>query len=650
MSSRKIDITPDKSLIKKLGLVGYRTEQAVAELIDNSIDARLGGTERIDVCLDFKLGRITVSDNGSGMDLDGLRNALTIARETKGDGKLGQFGLGLKSACSSLGKAFTLVTVTPDSQSVFTARYDEDRWLQDQSKDWTNFEIDESGREDDRHGTEITISKVKVPLYPNQLLNFRRRFGVRYGPYLESGQIRIRINSRDCQPSLPDLVEGSKRPVDVTTPSGDRLVGWVGLLAHRSIKGDYGIHLYRNKRLISAFDKFGIRYHPDAARVVGEMSLDRVPVNFHKTGFLVESPEYRDASQHFMENPTVKEILRKASSSVGGVPNIQSVLELDQNRTHAPLDARMSSERARRLLREADRFVQEKDGTVFSFEFDDSSACRIERTDGGLQIGIGRNSRAFRLFKNPLFFIALIRIESELIAEDQSHRDFVERRNRMLDRFIADRLPQQQGQGRPKREAIPLSRYALQSELIELHDHLKESFEHNFQFTGLSTLAPFLQNAYGRLVYSIHTINGAGQSLLESISDHSKELVARNHTPARGWHSAPESISDHSKELVVLLNPKAREFEALFEATKSSRFIAVREYEENPVPAWARPEKAWLDLYFEVTRGLLPLYNDELILILDELLSIGLVTPTRLRSLARRRKIQGEINGYLPRE
>ena len=56
-----------------------------------------------------------------------------------------------------------MVTATPDSQSVFTARYDEDMWLQDQSRDWTNFEIDESGREDDWHGTEITVSKVKVP-------------------------------------------------------------------------------------------------------------------------------------------------------------------------------------------------------------------------------------------------------------------------------------------------------------------------------------------------------------------------------------------------------------------------------------------------------------------------------------------------------
>ena len=45
-----IDITPDKSLIQKLGLVGYRTEQAIAELLDNSIDARiLNVKEKIDV-------------------------------------------------------------------------------------------------------------------------------------------------------------------------------------------------------------------------------------------------------------------------------------------------------------------------------------------------------------------------------------------------------------------------------------------------------------------------------------------------------------------------------------------------------------------------------------------------------------------------
>ena len=624
MSSKSIDITPDKSLIKKLGLVGYRTEQAVAELIDNSIDARLDCTECIEVRLDYKLGRITVADDGSGMSLGELRDALTIARETKGDGKLGRFGLGMKSACSSLGKAFVLTTSAPGSRTVLSARYDEDRWLQNGTQGWANFEITESDKDGDWHGTEITISRVNVPLYPNQLLNFRRRFGIRYGPYIADGQVRIRINSRDCQPHLPNTVEGSKRPVEIPVPGGHRLTGWVGLLARRSIKGDYGIHLYRNKRLVSAFDKFGIRRHPDAARVVGELSLDHVPVNFHKTGFLAESPEYRSASHYFMEHPAVRETLRGASSSRRSGQDVRSVLSFGRDLDPPSLDARMSATNAARLLQESGRFVERKDGTTFSFEFDDSAACRMERAGAGLRIGIGRKSGTFRLFKNPLFLIALIRIEAELAAEEQPYRDFVERRNKMLDQFIADRLPKpQSSDGRARREAVPLPGYVLQSELIGMHDHLQENFEHDFQFTGLSTLAPFLQNAHGRMVYSIHTISGAGQSLLEM-------------------------ITDHSGEFTVLLNPKRREFEMLLGTTDSRRFIAVREYGERPAPAWAGPEKAWLDLYFEVTRGILPLYHDELIIILGELLDADLVRPAKLRSLAKRRKILDEIDTYLP--
>ena len=82
MSSILVDITPDKSLIKKLGSVGYRTEQAVAELIDNSIDARFGETGTVDVTLDFGLGEIKVSDDGHGMDSTALGASLTVARET----------------------------------------------------------------------------------------------------------------------------------------------------------------------------------------------------------------------------------------------------------------------------------------------------------------------------------------------------------------------------------------------------------------------------------------------------------------------------------------------------------------------------------------------------------------------------------------
>lgn len=623
MSNITVDITPDKSLIKKLGLVGYRTEQAVAELIDNSIDARLGDTGTISVLLDFRLGQIEVSDDGCGMDSDGLREALTIAKETK-KGNLGQFGLGMKSACSSLGKAFTIRTTVPNSNLIFTVEYDEDRWLNDASKDWTNFEIKKSTREGGWRGTRIRISKVKVPLYPNQILNFRKRFGIRYGPYIERGQVEIRVNSRPCKPSLPKLVADSKHQVDIET-TGGRMTGWVGLLARRSIKGDYGIHLYRNGRLISAFDKFGIKLHPNAARVTGELSLDHVPVNFHKTGFLTESPEYLEAVSRFTADPAVKMIMRQASSTRDGMSDIGSVLAPDQNPNPPLLDARMSSENTKLLLRDAGRFVRQKGDTIFDFEFNDSDTFDIDTAGDKVSVGIGRNNPAFCLFKNPLFLVGLIRIESELAAEDPSRLAFIERRNRMLNEFIKTRIPRQAGRGDSRKNAAHLPGYSLQDDLVELHDYLKEVFEHNFQFTGLSTLAPFLHNAHNKMVYTVHTVPGAGQNLLET-------------------------ISDHAGEFAVMLNPRKQEVAVMLGGASHDRFIIIREYKENLSLAWAGPEKAWLDLYFEVTRDRIPLYHDELILVLDELLDAGLARPAKLRSLARRRQILTEIEEYLPEE
>lgn len=562
MSNIMVDITPDKSLIKKLGFVGYRTEQAVAELIDNSIDARFGDTETVDVTLDFRLGEIKVSDDGHGMDSAALGASLTVAKETK-KGGLGRFGLGMKSACSSLGKAFSIRTSTPESDAIFAVRYDEDRWLGDASKKWTNFEVEKSDKTDDWHGTQITISKIKIPLYPNQLLNFRRRFGMRYGPYIERGQVRVRVNSRTCRPSMPDLV-GSKHPLVIDT-AGGRMVGWVGILERRSIKGDYGMHLYQNGRLISAFDKFGILRHPSAARVVGELSLDHVPVNFHKTGFLTESPEYRDAVSRFAVDPTVKTVVREASSPKPCMSDIESVLAPDADARLPPLDTRMSAKIAKSLLQKAGAFAT-RNGTV-NFEFHDSDDVNVESVGDGVHVRIGRNSPAFGLFKNPLFFLDQIRMDAEMAADDPSLVPIIRRRNRMLNEFAKDRLRRVAGSG-PRRGVVHTHAYSLQNDLVDLHDYLVETFEYDFQFTGLSTLAPFLHNCHSKIIYTIHTVSGAGQSLLEA-------------------------VSDHEKKLVVVLNPRKQDMATVLDVSESSRFLAVREYRGGLSPAWAGPEKAW---------------------------------------------------------
>ena len=633
MKTAKVDITPDKTLIKKLGLTGYRTEQAIAELIDNSIDARLvGTTEHVNVILDFALMRITVSDDGRGMNLDELRDALTIAKDPEETGgRLGRFGLGMKSACSNLGKAFSIET-TRVGQETLVAEYDEEKWLSEKDKKWENFEIGLDGSGSGR-GTRITISKLNVPLYPNQMIKFRRRFGLRYGPYIRTGQVEITVNSRPCRPSEPDLEEGTKRNINIRLPSGNAITGWIGLLRKRSIKGDYGLHIYNRDRLVEIYSKFGIRRHPTTSRFIGEISLDHVPVNFHKTGFLEDTNEYREAKDYFNRDPDVVGLVRSMSAGDRADDGqVRRVLDFGSDPTQvAPLSMKVSASRSKRMLHGMDGTAVESGDTeiVIRRKADEQNALYEAESDSGkTRVTVNASSRMFEAFRNPLFLLGLIKIEAEVFGPANLPKEAIAERNRLWGRFVdaflpAEKVPVRRQTG-PRQEPIPLPYYTLQPELVDLHDYLKETFPHRFQFTGLSMLAPFLHNAHRTLTYNIQAETGTGQELLEAITRHSKSGRA-------------------------LLNPSPDLLAAYLEGADEGHLIIIREHSERLAYTWAPPEKAWLDLCIETESGAAP-YTGELVYIMDDLLDRDLVRPSKMRALAKRRgpKILDRVNRFLP--
>ena len=122
-----VEIPPDKTLLPKLGLGGYSIPQAIAELIDNAIDAQVEGS-RLDVDVSFDASKVVVTDNGAGMNDAGIRNAMRLAFSQK-EGKLGECGLGLKTACTSLGRQFEVRSSTAGDKWAYTIRYDETEWL-----------------------------------------------------------------------------------------------------------------------------------------------------------------------------------------------------------------------------------------------------------------------------------------------------------------------------------------------------------------------------------------------------------------------------------------------------------------------------------------------------------------------------------------
>lgn len=615
---KTVNITPDKSLISKLGRTGYRTEQAVAELIDNSIDARLDGKEKVEVTLDFQMGRITVSDDGCGMSAKALADAFTIAKET-GKAGLGRFGMGMKSACSSLGKTFTVTTTEAGSVAELTARYDEDEWLDDDSRGWENFAIAENETNKKSHGTTVVVSNLRVPLYPNQAPNFRKRFGIRYGPHIENGQVEITVNTRACEPARQELREGTRREIAMDLPSGKNISGWVGALDKRSVKGDYGIHLYWNGRLIKSHAKFGIRNHPEVAGVVGTLSMDHVPVNFHKTGFMEESPLYAEAEEWFKKSPALADALKAcARRNGGGGAGIQDVFTGSAKQ----VETRVGISRAESFMRNAKGFVAEKGGFTMDVGFEDGNGGIYEakKAPGGARIRIKRNSPAFRAFRNPLLLLGWIGIESELLAAGpRDPESFVHERNRRWAEFAKEALPQEAGAAeRPRKVPPHTPSYSLSDELVELHDGLVEDFGHRFQFTAASTLSSFMRVAYSKAVYTLHTAKGTGDQMVEAING----------------------------GFVAMLNPSSAEVYTAM-SLGHEKIVVVRERAERMSETWAPPEKAWLDLYRECTKGKLTMYADELDWVLEDLISKGLARPSRIRSLARMYGMARDIESYL---
>ncbi len=634
---REINITPDKTLIKKLGLVGYRTEEAIAELIDNAMDARISSkTLLIEIILDHVGKKIIINDDGCGMDHSDLQNALIIAKEKKRSKKqLGQFGMGMKSACSTLGKKFSITTARPNSNKVLIAEYDEDEWLKDTKRSWSNFKIIEIDNAEKWHGTKIEITKINVSLYANQATNFKKNFGGRYAAYLRDGQSQIKVNQFYCKPIERPVLKNTVKKLNITLSSGKNICGWVGLVPHRTSKGEYGFHLYKNDRLIQTNAKLSLPTHPEVSRIVGELHFDPIPVNFHKTKFLDDSELYVEAKSLLEKNKILTELLSKeryaTQNRTASVNLVYDYLKGDKPKKILPLKTQLSAINSKKILESADdlEFTENSKKVFLNYiKSDKLNFYDIKKSSGRLEISINKSCPAFSVLKNPLFLVGLVQIESKLLTEKLSIDEFLKKRNQQWSQFVGDFLSKES-----KKPTIPKERpsidedalYGLADELIDLHDYLYEKYEHRFQFTALSTLYAYLEYGLRTMLYTIYAERKTGQLLLDYIQQNYK----------------------NTGKFALLLNPSKIDIEKAFNVSAERPFLIIREYQAGELPKTvADPAKAWMDFYREIKSYNLPITDDELVTVLDALYGHNLIKKDKLENLAKHRNNLQDVQKY----
>jgi len=120
-------VPPNASrMVRGMGRLSYDFEQAIADLVDNSIAAN---ATVVEVVIDQRIGGriyVHVADNGDGITEENLPAAIQYgAADRQDDSSLGVYGFGLKTACQSFTSSFSVISKTAQSDAANMISFDE---------------------------------------------------------------------------------------------------------------------------------------------------------------------------------------------------------------------------------------------------------------------------------------------------------------------------------------------------------------------------------------------------------------------------------------------------------------------------------------------------------------------------------------------
>ena len=312
-------------VLQALGRIGYDPVSAILDLVDNSVSAsatsivvkvdteseeRTEGQRRRTRAV---LKSLVIVDNGCGMDEAGLDNALTLGSSAQlyHTNTLSKFGMGLKSAASSLGKRLEVISRSKDDlHRVRKVVLDQDLIVEKRNY---IYDLTEPTEEDlneldactqGKSGTLIRITELfhqSLPSTSEIIHGLQDKAGVIYYYYLKGmidgvKRLSLKIDDSDVLPVDPlfideidadnsDLNEHNwdgLNPKWITQPQAIQLDStgstWAqveitqlphppsverkGLMSRRDCRnhylieaGNYGFYIYRNWRLISWADR-----------------------------------------------------------------------------------------------------------------------------------------------------------------------------------------------------------------------------------------------------------------------------------------------------------------------------------------------------------------------------------------------------------
>jgi histidine kinase/DNA gyrase B/HSP90-like ATPase len=327
-TSGTVPLPPDPRALDGLGR-NHSLDTALADLIDNSIDA---GATRAHIRLIRYRGRLQslyVADNGKGMSPLEIDTAMTFgARRNYKDGDLGHFGIGLQSASFSQARALTVMSraegykaagrrLALEKEAHFHADLVPDSFVQYELSQDRGIPADETRtliRWDQVIGFPVTDDDVRVEEFiTRSIQTVSGHLGLVFHRFLVDERVTISMDVEDVDAGItgprfmvrPLDPFGYKRSGSVGYPKeliGRSEIGTVTFICHiwsgRSSIPEFrlpggaedrqGLYVYRRDRLIQAGGDWGGLSTLGKRRQLARVAVD---INDDIVGLLRMNPE-----------------------------------------------------------------------------------------------------------------------------------------------------------------------------------------------------------------------------------------------------------------------------------------------------------------------------------------------------------------------
>jgi len=282
-----LEVTVDKRHIISIGERLYaESVELLRELVNNAYDADATAV-RVEISPD----RISVSDNGAGMDAEGLRQYFCIGSDEKvlrslsprfGRERIGQFGIG-KFASLAAAMRFEVIT----RRGSFAARvvFDKKNW--ESSKDIWQLPLEILSPDSvEAEGTTVVLSELTKPFDLED-----SEATIKDGVPLRAPNFAVFLNGRHVPPRA---FSGQHIPVLEGCRFGV-VAGEIVIISKTAASPkDLGVDV-KVKGVTVKKELFGMEtWGPSVARVKGEINANFLPITSDRSNFVTDSEEYQE--------------------------------------------------------------------------------------------------------------------------------------------------------------------------------------------------------------------------------------------------------------------------------------------------------------------------------------------------------------------